>query len=745
MPNSSYLMEEKNIPANLVPAPDTAPLGAPAPPAPNDMPQFFSGSMPPSLQHDVSFVGTEVGTPRIPKYSLMPFGNQSNPFTNAAIESTALKVVNTTSPAKQTDVESIATNPQSAGFYVVQLSDNDAIIPLSNNSGGTVVLPPLTRSVADVVATAQAVSSTVSVSATPIGSSDFAMVFTQQSNGAYFNPGGSWLVTNTSAEASAYYQQLSSTSPITATGSLAGGSQSWSSVLVLFASNGTSSPTSLGNIVLNGAATGFNASGTSFTAGKTGLIVFSADQVNTSSGTAISSITDSQGNVWQNAGHIAVGIGAGPGAGTGTAVDVWYALNMKGGSITTLTGNFNAPLPSGASSDGNVALFEVSGLVVPPSFANNLPAGFYTYIQNIGSGSFFAKSSALIDGSSNFVTLGPSQGLIAVWNGTYWTTERGTSGLSSPISVPQGGTGQTSLTAHELLVGEGTSSIASVPTGTSGQILTSNGSSLDPTFQDAANKFTVGSNLLIGSFTVSDSSDIRGLTVFAHLRGRKIMNACQSWSPRFVFGTSQTGPGTITMTRSVVYKMNQVDPGGNLFAPYTLSAAANASGGNTVYTGTNLQYLLPGSVVNIAGFTNSANNGTGFLVESCTTTTVTVNNSAGVVESHAATVQLSIIAAGGGLGSFVYVQPGGPSQTPAGHFNAPIDPNFDYIVAVYFAVADTPFAIIAGVANTFANDGNTLAGATASGDFTTLTVGGVMPTFTGYPTATLMHQFQVVN
>ena len=124
---------------------------------------------------------------------------------------------------------------------------------------------------------------------------------------------------------------------------------------------------------------------------------------------------------------------------------------------------------------------------------------------------------------------------------------------------------------------------------------------------------------------------------------------------------------------------------------------------------------------------------------------MTVNNSAGVAESHAATVQLSIIAAGGGLGSFIYVQPGGPSQTPAGHFNAPIDPNFDYIVAVYFAVADTPFAIIAGVANTFSNDGNTLAGATASGDFTTLTVGGVMPTFTGYPTATLMHQFQVVN
>jgi hypothetical protein len=58
------------------------------------MPQFFSGSMPPTLQHDVSFVGTEVGTPRIPKYSLMPLGNQANPFTNAAAASTITTIIN---------------------------------------------------------------------------------------------------------------------------------------------------------------------------------------------------------------------------------------------------------------------------------------------------------------------------------------------------------------------------------------------------------------------------------------------------------------------------------------------------------------------------------------------------------------------------------------------------------------------------------------------------------------------------
>jgi hypothetical protein len=102
MSDNSNLINEENIPGNWEPVesnpivPGAAPKGAPAPPVPHDMPQFFSGSMPPALQHDVAFVGTEVGTPRIPKYSLMPFGNQSSPFTNAAAQSTAIKVVETT-------------------------------------------------------------------------------------------------------------------------------------------------------------------------------------------------------------------------------------------------------------------------------------------------------------------------------------------------------------------------------------------------------------------------------------------------------------------------------------------------------------------------------------------------------------------------------------------------------------------------------------------------------------------------
>lgn len=58
--------------------------------------------------------------------------------------------------------------------------------------------------------------------------------------------------------------------------------------------------------------------------------------------------------------------------------------------------------------------------------------------------------------------------------------------LTTPVSVANGGTGDTTLAAHGVLIGEGTSAVAVTGAGTSGQVLTSNGASADPTFQPVA-------------------------------------------------------------------------------------------------------------------------------------------------------------------------------------------------------------------------------------------------------------------
>jgi hypothetical protein len=60
--------------------------------------------------------------------------------------------------------------------------------------------------------------------------------------------------------------------------------------------------------------------------------------------------------------------------------------------------------------------------------AATLTKNFYVYIQNTGTGTFLVRSSANIDGSSSPVSLSSGAGLLAVWNGTAWYTERGSGG-----------------------------------------------------------------------------------------------------------------------------------------------------------------------------------------------------------------------------------------------------------------------------------------------------------------------------
>lgn len=62
--------------------------------------------------------------------------------------------------------------------------------------------------------------------------------------------------------------------------------------------------------------------------------------------------------------------------------------------------------------------------------------------------------------------------------------------LSTPLGVAQGGVGVATLSAHGVIVGNGTSAVSVTGAGNSGQVLTSNGASADPTFQPAAQSAT---------------------------------------------------------------------------------------------------------------------------------------------------------------------------------------------------------------------------------------------------------------
>ena len=76
----------------------------------------------------------------------------------------------------------------------------------------------------------------------------------------------------------------------------------------------------------------------------------------------------------------------------------------------------------------------------------------------------------------------------------------------------------------------------------------------------------------------------------------------------------------------------------------TLSSAANAAGGSTVYAGTITGgggNALAGLTFIVAGFTNGANNGA-FVSTASTTTTLTLSNASGVAETHPATASTTV-------------------------------------------------------------------------------------------------------
>lgn len=79
--------------------------------------------------------------------------------------------------------------------------------------------------------------------------------------------------------------------------------------------------------------------------------------------------------------------------------------------------------------------------------------------------------------------------------------------LTSALPVSKGGTGATTLTAHGVVLGNGTNAVAITGAGTAGQVLASGGASADPTFQDVsalrrtitqvAHGFSVGQALIM--------------------------------------------------------------------------------------------------------------------------------------------------------------------------------------------------------------------------------------------------------
>jgi hypothetical protein len=85
--------------------------------------------------------------------------------------------------------------------------------------------------------------------------------------------------------------------------------------------------------------------------------------------------------------------------------------------------------------------------------------------------------------------------------------------LGSPVSVASGGTGLGTLTAHGVMLGEGTSNPGFATVGTAGNILTDNGSGADPTFQQPVTKTIITASMASAYTLTTSFANVTGLSL----------------------------------------------------------------------------------------------------------------------------------------------------------------------------------------------------------------------------------------
>lgn len=114
------------------------------------------------------------------------------------------------------------------------------------------------------------------------------------------------------------------------------------------------------------------------------------------------------------------------------------------------------------------------------SFGSTEPAGVVKIIQFTGATELIYDATSLILPGATDLTTDAGSMMIAValgsgnWQALYYQT--------ATLQVQQGGTGRSTLTAHAVLLGEGTSPVGFAVPGVADQVLLSTGASSDPAF-----------------------------------------------------------------------------------------------------------------------------------------------------------------------------------------------------------------------------------------------------------------------
>ena len=170
------------------------------------------------------------------------------------------------------------------------------------------------------------------------------------------------------------------------------------------------------------------------------------------------------------------------------------------------------------------------------------------------------------------------------------------------VPVNKGGTGATTHTANNVLVGNGTSAVGSVAPSTSGNVLTSNGSSWASTAPAGGGKCLAVAQTVIDARTSASVTSWTDISGFAVTTG----TLASSSSKLLIFVTMMLGTRT---TYAIQARMKITPSGGSAVYPYIGAGnTTSAYGAGTA-----------GSTENVTMFTTHSNSGSAMVNSESTT------------------------------------------------------------------------------------------------------------------------------
>jgi hypothetical protein len=229
-------------------------------------------------------------------------------------------------------------------------------------------------------------------------------------------------------------------------------------------------------------------------------------------------------------------------------------------------------------------------------------------------------------------------------------------GLASALTVPSGGTGATSLTSNNLIVGNGTSAVQFVAPGSSGQVLKSNGTTWSSSALSGSDISTGTVGVSVGgtgATTLTANNVILGNGTSAvqfvapGTSGNVLTSNGTTWTSAAAGGggspglraTVFTGNGTFTIPTGVTQvKITVVGAGGGIQTLTSAQLFSGAGAGATAFKW--LTGLTPGNTLSVTvGAGVSGGTGGTSSVASGTQSITTVSATGGNIGNNSVTAQ----------------------------------------------------------------------------------------------------------